>query len=78
LNSVDTSDWPPYSPGLNPIEHAWKALKEKVMEMFPEVWDGKGDTEEKLKAMEEALKEAWKAIPVSFFESLIESMPRRV
>ena len=28
--------------------------------------------------MEEALKEAWATIPISFFEELIESMPRRI
>ncbi|KAG4426883.1 hypothetical protein IFR05_017634, partial [Cadophora sp. M221] len=28
--------------------------------------------------MEEALKQAWGTIPVSFFEELIESMERRV
>ena len=68
-NGVDTSDWPPYSPDLNPIEHIWKALKELVMKMFPEV-DGKGKSEEQ--------KLAWNALPVGLFESLVESMPRRI
>jgi transposase len=22
-NGIITTDWPPYSPDLNPIEHAW-------------------------------------------------------
>jgi transposase len=26
--SIEVLDWPPYSPDLNPIEHAWKRLKE--------------------------------------------------
>lgn len=77
-NGIDTSDWPPYSPDLNPIEHAWKKLKEIVMEHFPEVWDAKGESEEDLKNMEEALKKAWLMIPTSFFENLIESIERRI
>ena len=77
-NGIDTSDSPPYSPDLNPIEHAWKKLKEVVMEYFPEVWDAKGESEEELHKMEEALKQAWLMIPTSFFESLIESMERRI
>jgi DDE superfamily endonuclease len=77
-NGIDTSDWPPYSPDLNPIEHAWKKLKEVVMEHFPEVWDTKGESEEELRKMEEVLKQAWLIIPTSFFKSLIESMERRI
>ncbi len=77
-NGIDTSKWPPYSPDLNPIKHAQKKLKEVVMEHFPEVQDAKGESEQDLKNMEEALKKAWHIIPTSFFESLIESIERRI
>ena len=30
------TDWAPYSSDLNPIEHAWKALKEMVNKMYPD------------------------------------------
>jgi hypothetical protein len=33
-------DWPPYSPDLNLIEHAWAKLKELVDKEFPEVSRG--------------------------------------
>ena len=46
--------------------------------MFPEVMNAKGESEEDRKALEEALKAAWLAIPDSFFESLVESMPDRI
>jgi hypothetical protein len=29
-NDINTMDWPPYSPDLNPIEHAWAKLKEMI------------------------------------------------
>jgi hypothetical protein len=77
-NGIDTSDWPPYSPDLNPIENAWAALKTKVAEMFPEVWAAKGKTEQDRENMEEALKKAWLALPDELFEELVQSMPRRI
>ena len=55
-NGIDTSNQPPYSPDLNPIKHAWKKLKEVVIEHFPEVQDVKGESEEELYKIEEALK----------------------
>ena len=75
---INVTDWPPYSPDLNPIEHAWKRLKDTAAKMFPDLWKSNGKSEEDRTAMEEALKEAQATIPVSFFEELIESMPRRI
>ena len=75
---IRVTDWPPYSPDLNPIEYTWKRLKDTVSRMFPELWQSNGKSEEDRTAMEEALKEAWATIPVSFFENLVESMERRV
>jgi transposase len=77
-NGVRTTDWPPYSLDLNPIENAWSALKKLAMKMFPEVMTSTGKSEEDIKAVEEALKAAWDALPNSLFESLVESMERRI
>ena len=77
-NGIRTTDWPPYSPDLNPIEHAWYALKKLVLKMFPEIMNCSGESEEDRANLEEALKVAWEALPNSLFESLIESMPRRI
>ena len=46
--------------------------------MFPEVINAKGESEEDQKNLEEALKAAWLAIPDSFFDVLVESMPARI
>jgi hypothetical protein len=77
-HDIRTTDWPPYSPDLNPIENAWHALKVLAPKMFPDVMNGTRDTEEARKNIEECLQAAWKALSDDLFESLIESMPRRV
>jgi len=38
-------DWPPYSPDLNPIEHAWAKLKEILDKEFPDISRGLGKGE---------------------------------
>jgi hypothetical protein len=74
---IPVCDWPPYSLDLNPIEHVWKRLKELVLQMHPELSEVRGE-EDIREALGNALKEAWDAIPESFFNSLIESMENRV
>jgi len=46
--------------------------------MFPDIMNVKGETEQDRTNVEEALSKAWDALPDSLFESLIESMPRRI
>jgi DDE superfamily endonuclease/Transposase len=75
---VRTTDWPPYSPDLNPIENAWHAMKCLALKMFPEIMNGGGKSEEDIKQVEECLKAAWIALPSGLFEGYIESMERRV
>jgi hypothetical protein len=77
-NGIRTTDWPPYSPDLNPIENAWWALKRKMMEMFPDFSASSGSGEEDIKQLEECLKAAWDALDDDFFIALVESMPRRI
>jgi hypothetical protein len=77
-HGVDATDWPRDSPDLNLIADAWKALEQKVCEMFPDIWNYKSDEVAKLRVMEVALRMAWDALPDSLFESLVDSMPCRI
>jgi len=74
---IPLTDWPPFSPDLNPIEHIWHHLKKLVLNTHPEL-EGMGKGEEAIQALEQALIEAWNALPDSLFEQVADSMPYRV
>ena len=48
------------------------------MKMFPNIMTNTSQSEEAITELGKALQQAWDAIPEDFFESLIESMPRRI
>lgn len=35
-------EWPPYSPGLSPIEHAWNLFKKNLFELYPQLYQEEG------------------------------------
>jgi transposase len=77
-NGIPLVDWPPYSPDLNPIEHGWAKLKERIYMLHPdlELFDG---TKSQLKEQfYKAIEDAWQSLEEDYFDSLIRSMERRV
>lgn len=75
--AIELLDWPPNSPDLNPIEHLWWALKQKVFELYPELRQ-MGKTEEAKEAFRRACQEAWTLLPDQLFLKLAYSMERRI
>jgi transposase len=71
-------DWPPYSPDLNPIEHVWALLKQKLYELYPDCETWPGNTEEIQERMEDALVHAWGQLDSRLIYNLCASMPRRI
>jgi transposase len=71
-------NWPPFSPDLNPIEHIWWHLKKQVYKMFPDVALDTSDSEYARQRLESCLQAAWDTLDKEIFDSLYESMPRRI
>ena len=76
VHQINTINWPPYSPDLNPIEHLWWALKREAYRRNPNI--DSINTTESWAEFEACLKAAWVAIPNTLIYTLITSMPRRI
>jgi transposase len=69
--------WPPYSPDLNLIENLWAVMKGIIYERYPEL-EHAPDTEDTLRHLIEAAKEAWHTIDERVLQHLSNTMPHRV
>jgi transposase len=76
--AIESINWPPYSPDLNPIEHAWMRLKETIYQLDPHIESYRGTKEEIRRYFKGLIEQAWIEISQDYFNNLIESMPRRV
>lgn len=70
-------EWPPYSPDLNPIEHCWNLLKEKLIGPYPRLFMA-GKSQINWTEFHEAIRAAWWAIPQATINALIDPMLRRI
>jgi hypothetical protein len=75
--NVDTMEHP-HSPDLNPIEHLWVQLKQRLHQKYPEICNARGNPETVKACLAEVLPEIWEEIPSQVFAKLWKSMPDRV
>ena len=76
-HSITRTDWPLYSPDLNPIEHVWAKLKLWVLAHYPDLLE-MGKSEETYQALYDILNEGWDQMKQSLIDGLIKSMDSRV
>ena len=69
---INSIDWPPSSPDLNPIENVWRILKQLIRNRKPHGgWS--------LKDLKEAVMDIWEnEIKVEHFNKYIDSLPKRL
>ena len=67
--SIAVMAWPSLSPDMNPIEHVWDELGRRVRNCV--------NAPQTLQALEHALVDEWRRIPVQIFTRLLRSMRRR-
>ena len=77
-NRVVLTNWPPYSPDLNPIEYLSYELKRLFYQVRPDINEVTGSKDTICEALWKALEEAWTLIDAKIMKGLIKSMDERV
>jgi transposase len=75
--AIPVTDWPPYSPDLNPIEHLWAQLKQWINDNHPEL-NEMSKSEDAYQQLLSVIQEGWDAIAPESIETLVRSMDDRV
>lgn len=68
VSFIPKEDWPSQSPDLNPMEHLWAYLQDKVYAREPRTMDG----------LQRIIEEEWNRIPTENLHRLADSMSRRL
>ncbi len=68
LLKVKVMEWPSMSPDLNPIEHMWGILKQKVEKHHVS----------NIQQLRDVIMEEWKRMPATTCAALVNSMPRTI
>jgi transposase len=69
-NQIQTLDWPPQSPDLNPIENLWAIVKARRFKKF-------GIPRSKIELIEQIF-EIWEAIDQELLDTLVDSIENRL
>ncbi|KAK1790588.1 hypothetical protein P4O66_014464, partial [Electrophorus voltai] len=67
---VEELDWPAQSPDLNPIEHLWDELEQRLR--------ARPSPPTSVSDLTNVLLEEWPKPPINSFLNLVECLPRRV
>ena len=70
---IPLCEWPPYSPELNPIEHVWAILKQRLADNHSHLLD-LDQGHEALNAFANAMVKEWEAIDKEEIDNIIRSM----
>ncbi|CCE34690.1 uncharacterized protein CPUR_08626 [Claviceps purpurea 20.1] len=74
---VSPLEWPPYSPGLNPIENLWSCLKQQIFQRDPKMTHMKR-SQDALDDLEKIATNVWAELEMTLVNGLIDSVPRRL
>jgi transposase len=75
-NNIQTVEWLPYSPDLNPIENLWKMLKAKIIELHAELITMK-DNDTIREHLINSAEEAWELLEEDMLNKLASEMQKR-
>ena len=67
---METLEWPPNSPDLNPIENIWSYMKDIIARDYAQVSSAK--------EMKRIVQDMWQQFTDGQWDKLIESMPNRM
>jgi transposase len=70
INKVNVLDWPPRSPDLNPIEHLWNHVDQKIRK--------RKEKPKNVNELWEIVKEEWHNIDCEIIRNLYLSMTKRI
>jgi transposase len=74
---IESMNWPPYSPDLNPIEKLWTLMKQEIYRLYSELEHAHYNAHT-LEALKTSAKEAWEDIRDRILVRLSQTMPHRV